>query len=63
MSGMTYSLLFLTLSRGGWGEAAFGIYLAEQLRARGHDITFLTHSSNMRLFENSGFGITKSATT
>jgi hypothetical protein len=47
--------LFLTMSRGGWGEAAFGIHIARQLRQRGDNSVFLTHEHNMPLFSGGLF--------
>jgi len=47
--------LFLTLSRAGWGEASFGLYLAEQLRRRNENVLFLRHAGNEHLFAGTPF--------
>lgn len=51
--------LFLTFSRGGWGEAAFAIHLAYQLRGLGEDVHFISHQSNVPLIRGAGFDFTE----
>ncbi|MDP9266864.1 MAG: DUF6365 family protein [Acidobacteriota bacterium] len=41
--------LILALSRGGWGETAFGIRLADDLYANGEEPVFIVHTSGRRL--------------
>ncbi|MEY9748894.1 hypothetical protein ABIF65_008268 [Bradyrhizobium japonicum] len=47
--------ILLTLSRGGWGEAAFGVELARGLLSMGKETVFLTHENNVGLIANTGF--------
>jgi hypothetical protein len=51
----TRAHLFLTLSCGGWGEATFGLSLAERLRQRNERVCFFTHASNASLFAGTTF--------
>ena len=47
--------LLVALSRGGWGEATFGVHVANQLRVRGEGAVFITHEKNAALFASGAF--------